>query len=137
MRARIAALVCSLLLVVTAGCTDSTGVDERGVHGTYTLQTINGTGLPFVVRNDATEKFEVMMGEITLKLDGTFTDEMGYRITQAGGTPEPISETLTGNFFQELGSIYFEVDGGGVYDMTVGDNALMMSLGDYQLVYER
>ena len=141
MRARVAHIFAVSLLALTTACAsdDATGVDGGGLNGTFTLQTINGATLPFAVRDDATGKFEVMTGKITLGTDGRFTDEMAYQITPVDGAVDPFTETLTGRFMHdvELKTVFFEIDnGGGVYDLSVGENGKLMQLvGDFELVY--
>ena len=140
MRARIAVIFA--LAVTFAGCSDvPTSVEGEGLFGTWTLQTVNGSNLPFTILDNDAEKFEVTMGEVVLSRDGTFTDEMGYRHTMAGAEPNPFAETITGRFHQdrELGAIFFEVDGGGTYDMAIGqDGKLRQQIGaDFEMVYGR
>jgi hypothetical protein len=137
MRTRIAFLF--VLLVSVTGCSEVAGPEGQGIHGTWVLETINLAGLPFALIDDDIEKVEVMSGRIDLRVDGTFTDEMGYRLTPAGGAAEPFGETLTGRFYQdrELGAIFFEIEGGGAYDVEVGEGTLTQLVGGYELVYVR
>ena len=143
MRTRIAHIFAVSLLALTTACgsEDATDVEPEGLQGTFTLQTINGAALPFAVRDDATGKFEVLNGKITLGTDGRFTDVMDYQITPIGGAADPFAETLTGRFFHDaqLGTVFFEIDdGGGVYDLTVMENGTLTQLvGEFQLVYGR
>ena len=141
MRARILSLLAVPVLALTTACSgdDTTGVD-LGVEiaGTYQLKTINGAGLPYSLRDDTVEKIEVTMGAITLNADGTFRDEIGYMHTPVGGVASPLGDILTGQFFYDvdLNAVFFEVDGGGTYDLSLQDDGTMIQMiDDFELVY--
>ena len=138
MRLRLAALALAVLLPLAACSDDGTGPDENGIHGTYTLRTIDGGNLPFTLRDDNVERVEVTEGEIVLRSDGTFTDDLAYRITPFGGAGGPDIESLAGRFIHNVGSITFQPDGFGPYDLAiVASGTLRSRVGSYTLIYEK
>jgi len=138
MRLRAVALALALLLPLSACSDDGTGPDEDGVHGSYTLRTISGGSLPFTLLDDSFERIEVMEGEIVLRSDGTFTDDILYRVTPVGGVSGPETERFTGRFTQNVGSITFQPTGSGTYQVTiVASGTLSQQVGNYTLLYEK
>jgi hypothetical protein len=79
------AVVAATICFVTASCgggDKSTG--PTVVAGTYTLQTVNNSPLPFTTSEDATYKAEILSWVITLKDDNTYSDIFHGRSTDNG-----------------------------------------------------
>jgi len=71
--------------VVVAACgSDSTGPGEPGVVGSYSITTVNGKTLPVALFNEATYKYEVTNGSISLTGDGKYTVVTNFRQTIPG-----------------------------------------------------
>jgi hypothetical protein len=140
MRTLPAALALLAVLVFGAACgDDGSGPDEDGIHGTYTLRSVDLTNLPFTISNNSTRKVEVTAGEIVLRADGTFKDELVYRVTPVGGTESSEGDVLNGTFTRALEILTLtpsgELQG---YSVTVLENGnLMQTIGAYTLVYAR
>ena len=139
MRTLPAALALLALLVFGAACGDEgTGPDD-GINGTYTLRSIDLTALPFTIQNNSRQRVEVTGGEIVLRRDGTFTDELHYSVTPTGGAAAPESDVLNGTFTRALEILTFtpagEPDG---YSVTIlEDGRLMQTVGAFTLVYRK
>ena len=84
------------LLIVLSGCGgDATGPES--VAGNYTLRTINGQNLPFVVVQVLVDKIEVTAGSVRLNSDKTFSSSLTLATTD-GGTTTSATETQTGTY---------------------------------------
>ena len=76
-----------LFLLVLAGVAcggDATAPQVVSVAGAWTLQSINGTTLPFVVAQTGANKVEVVSDVITVVATGSFTQTTTYRTTDNG-----------------------------------------------------
>lgn len=93
---RLLVLALALALGVTAtACTDSTS-PGASIAGTYSLQTINGQPLPFVVNNSGSPYSEVLSSQISLDANGNYSSFTRYRDTYPGGQPNLVDERATG-----------------------------------------
>lgn len=80
------ALTLALTGIVAAGCDDSSGPGDD-IDGNYSLRTINGAVLPFVLLQIDTQfKAEVTSGQLELRNDGTFNETLTFRVTEDGDT---------------------------------------------------
>lgn len=92
---RLLILALALALGVTAtACSDSTS-PGASIAGTYSLQTINGQTLPFVV-NSGTPYSEVLSSQIRLDANGNYSSLTRYRDTYPGGQPNLVDVPATG-----------------------------------------
>jgi hypothetical protein len=87
MRSPTVLLLLALATTFTACGGDSTGPDED-YSGTYSLRTINGQSLPYVVLQVGADRIEYASGGLTLTDNGTtggsFTVQATTRTTQGG-----------------------------------------------------
>lgn len=91
-----------------AACTDSTGISNQDVTGTYLLQTVNGNGLPYVF-NPGTGTVSVQADRYTLNNDGSYievTDEI-----LSNGSPSSLAES--GNWSRNGNEVTFNPTSGG------------------------
>ena len=73
--------------VVLAGCgSDSiatpTPIDNAAVVGTWNLTSVNGSALPYVIREEP--RVELVSDRFVLLADGTFTATIAFRIWNGG-----------------------------------------------------
>lgn len=122
------------LALTLAACGDATG--PTSIVGLYSLQTVNGETLPVTVFQDATERFEILGGRVSLNGDGTFSDATDFRYT-SGQTVLTDTETATGTYVETGNNITFNVSDGGSYSMAVSGRTLTQVLEGITLVYRR
>ena len=78
-------IACMLLLVGAACGGDSpTQPTSSSVAGTWSLQTINGTALPYIVAQAGSDKVELTSDVLTVVGSGSFTQITQVRVTQNG-----------------------------------------------------
>ena len=73
-----------VLSFVLAACGSDSSTEPSAIVGTWTLQTINGSALPFVLEQSATEKSEILSEVVTISAGGTFTESTTLRSTVNG-----------------------------------------------------
>jgi len=86
----------ALALAGAVACGDSsTGLVN--VEGTYTLRSINGVTLPYVVLQTGTDKVEVVDDVISLATNGTYT-EVGHTRSTSNGQVSTDTGTDNGTY---------------------------------------
>jgi hypothetical protein len=118
-------ILMALVLAAAAACgdNDSTGLGAS-VEGTYTLRTINGTALPYVVQSGSTT-VRVIDDVITLNLNGTYT-ETGHTQTTFNGTTTTDTGTDTGTYTTAGTSITLRSNDGTSISGTINSGTLTL-----------
>ena len=128
-------LVACLALALFASCggDSATGPTSASVAGTWSLQTVNGAALPFVLAQDGADKLEVTGDVITAAENGTFSSLTHFRSTISGEVSEDdIADTGTWTLSGSSVTFRFTSDGtagtasisGGTMTFTQGSTAL-------------
>lgn len=126
------------LLALTLACSgDSTGPTEASVAGTWNLQSVNGTALPFVIAQTGTNKTEITADVLTVTSSGSFTEITTVRTTLNGTAttqtvPDAGSYVLNGNNV----TFQFQSDG-SVGSGTISGNTLTVSQAGLSLIYKK
>jgi len=83
---------CSLLLALAAltACGGGDGGNDPQVSlpGTYSLSTIDGQGVPYLLYQDTEVKVEAKNGTFTITGSGTYTENVTLKFTDANGVEE-------------------------------------------------
>ncbi len=118
--------------------TGNDGTDEESITGTYTLQSIDGDPLPWVLLQVGADMIEVIAGSVTLNEDMTCSDIGTFRIT-----------TITGNVTTNavIDLCTYTIDGGALTLTSVADNtvtsgsivgsALTLTNAGFVLIYRK
>jgi hypothetical protein len=91
-----------LVLAVACGASDAgTAPTSSSVVGTWTLQSVNGSALPFVVSQTGANKLELVSDVVSATASGTFTQSTTIRNTTNGqvttqSVPDAGSYSLNG-----------------------------------------
>ncbi len=89
------ALTVALAVSLLTGCGDATG--PEAIAGNYTLRTINGQDLPFLIIQVLADKVEITAGSFRINSDLTFSTSLTLAATEAGTTMST-TETDTGTY---------------------------------------
>src|SRR5262245_11851535 len=96
-------LLAALALSPAVACAgdSSTAPPAEQLAGTWTLQTVNGAPLPFVIVQSATNTLEVLSDVCVIASTGSFTHTTTFRSTSDGvvtteSIPDTGSYTLSG-----------------------------------------
>lgn len=127
LRRRLALLIISSL---SLACTDSAGPAPDMV-GTWRLQTVNGTALPFSFQDSPVDRIEIISNVLTFADTGRFMDVNLWRVTDGSIVR---SETINaqGTYTFDGSTVTLTYDGdGAVYTATVLSN--IMTLHDSEI----
>jgi hypothetical protein len=90
----------SLITLALLACSDGTS-PQRDILGTWSLETVSGQPLPFVLEQDGARKVELTGETVTLLATGRQTMVTSFRVTDGGGVfvesiPAPGNYTIDG-----------------------------------------
>lgn len=128
---------CMLLMVVAACGSDSPTQPRASVVGTWNLQTIDGSALPYLVAQTDSEALELMSDVLTFDANGTFTQLSQIRVTQDGqASTESFSDG--GSYALNGTAVTFTFDGdGSIGTASLAVNTLSLASAGFALVYKK
>ena len=131
-------LIACLALALFAGCGgDSvTGPTAESVSGTWTLQTINGAHLPFIIAQSGADKIEVTSDVITVVSGGTFTQLTQFRTTVDGVATDDATDDH-GTWKLKGTALTFTFSDNTSGTATVSENTLTVTDEGTTLVYTK
>jgi hypothetical protein len=91
------AVTALLFFAACGGSYGSSTVPSTSVAGTYTLRTVNGLALPYIVSQTGPSKVEVVDDAFTLNDSGTWT-ESGHRRNTVSGQVTTTATADAGSF---------------------------------------
>ncbi len=127
------------LVAVAAACGGNDGINEpkeQAITGTYTLKTVNGAALPFVIFQGDGYKLEVLAASYVLAASGSFTNSASFRATE-GGVATTSTETLTGRYTVSGTTVTFTDSDGDVLTGTISGNNLQFTEDGMTAVFVR
>ena len=127
----------ALLVVGLLACGDAVGLED--IAGTYTMQTVDGDGLPWVLDEIGTTfLLEVTAGSVTLNQDMTCSFAFSLRETE-DGTVTPRTETAVGTYRFNNGAIRlsFPADGFELSGSLVGSTLTLTDAAGNVLGFEK
>jgi hypothetical protein len=130
-RLRRAAMLSCVPLAFTFACGDrSTNPANADISGTYSLQSIDGTPLPYTVQ-DATPPITLVSDVLTVGSDGTWAEAEDFQQV-VNGQAQTGSLSDAGTWTRSGASITFfsQVNGVTEYTGTYSDNTLTLDTGD-------
>ena len=132
-------LLATVGFTVLAACGgETTAPSTPLVAGVYSLTTIDGSSLPFVLQFvDASNLVQFQGGAVTINTDGTFVDSASFVITQAGSDSTE-NDVASGHWTQQGNTITFTPAQGDPYTMAWnGDTLLIQAFEGLTLAYIR
>jgi hypothetical protein len=135
------AFVATMILAIlsAAGCGgDSTSPATQSIVGSWTLQSVNGSPLPFIVQQTGTDKLELLSDVIVISGTGSFTQTTSVRTTTNGvPTTQPVADagsyTLNGSAI----TLHFNSDGFTGTASWSGNTITTTTAEGLALVYKR
>jgi len=126
-----------ILAAFACGGDDSTTPTQASVAGTWTLQTINGSPLPFTVATSPA-KIEWLSSVVNVSSNGTWTSSLQVRTTVSGQATTATSTdggtyTLSGNNV----AILSNTAGSTAQAGTINGNTLTLAQQGFVLVYTK
>ena len=125
-----------LPLALACGGDLTTEPAQVSVAGTWELQSVNGSALPFVVAQTPSSKVEVMGDVITALSSGTWTEILEVRSTQNGQSTTQ-SVTDAGSFTMNGTSVTFVASDGSSGSGFVTGNTFTLSMDGFARVYKK
>jgi len=124
-------------LVFGAGCGggDSTGPDNS-VAGTYSLRTVNGSNLPFILVQIGADKVELTSDILTLTEAGSFTEITTFRTT-TNGQVTTSTESDAGSFTMNGTAASFAFNSGTSGTGTISGGTITVALSGFSFVYRK
>ncbi|MEP6495656.1 MAG: hypothetical protein ABJF01_23435 [bacterium] len=133
----VAAMIFAILSA--AGCGgDSTSPATQSIAGSWTLQSVNGSPLPFIVPETGTDQLEVLSDVIAISGTGSFTQTTSTRTT-TNGVPTTQSVVDAGSYTLNGSAItmHFNSDGFTLTASWSGNTITTVTGDGLALVYKR
>jgi len=127
----------SLVAAAACGGDSPTQPTSASVAGTWNLQTVNGSGLPYIVGQVGSDKLELVSDVLTVGESGTFTQLTEFRVTESGqvsteSVPDAGSYALNGT------AVTFTFDSDGSTGTgSLSGNTLTIAAGGFALIYKK
>jgi len=132
---RLIALVLALTFVA-CGSDDSTEPSNSSVAGTWSLQTINGSPLPFTL-SPAPTKIEILSATAVINSNGTWTSSSQTRTTLGTQAPTTTTETDNGTYTISGSTIALRSSDGTVESGTVSGNTFTQVESGFTFVFKK
>ena len=130
------ALTVALAVSLLTGCGDATG--PEAIAGNYTLRSINGQDLPFIIVQVLADKIEVTAGSVRINSDNTFSSSTTLAITETeGGTTTSETGTTTGTYTLNGTAITFTSEGETSTGSITGNTLTIIWDEGLTLVYQK
>ena len=128
-------LVAVVAFGVGCGGGDSTGPNDS-VAGVYSLRTVNGANLPFVLIQVGADKVEITADVLTLTDAGSFTEITTIRTT-TNGQVSTTTEADAGSYTRSGTAITATYNSGGTATGTIGGGTITVAFEGLSLVYRK
>lgn len=126
------------LTIFASACSDSSGPES--ITGTYTLRTVNGMALPYLVATETsggvTSKVEVVDGSATLNENKGYTSSITARQTVGSSVNTTVSTSM-GTYAVNGTAITFTAADGVISAGTLTGGTLTGLVGNLPLVFSK
>ena len=124
------------LVLVLVACGDGV-IGPEDIAGTYTLQSVNGHTLPWVMQVGTTQSMELTEGSITINQNMTCSRSLKLTETD-GGTVTTVTNTDGGTYTLVNGAITFTWDSDGSTDSgSIGGSQLTITVDGDVLIFRK
>ena len=111
-------MAAGLLLIGAVACSDLTGINAAA-DGFYSLQTVNGTFLPFTTTDNLGNQTTVQSDTYSINSDGTYSELGSFRINGNQG-----SQSESGTWSQSNNVVQFNPTLSSINNFTVYQGVL-------------
>lgn len=134
---RLSKVLIGFSLAIAACGGDATSPGSVSVAGSYALQTVNGSPLPFIVLQIGADKVELLNETVTLSEGGTFTQQGALRVTESGFVSTE-SYADAGTYVRNGTAVAFEFNSDGSTGTgTISGNTITVAVSGFSLVYRK
>jgi hypothetical protein len=124
-------------LAALAACSGDSSTDPNAsIAGTYTLRTVNGSALPYIVAQSGSNKYEITDDAITLTDTGTWT-ELWHDRTTTNGQVTTSANPDGGTYTRNGTAITLNSTTSGAISGSVSNGTLTLSDQGVAAVYMR
>lgn len=124
------------LALALAACGDGGTGPNDSVAGVYSLRTVNGANLPYIIAHTGQDKVELTADVLTLVEAGSFTEITTYRTT-INGQATVDTEPDAGSFTRSGTAISFAFNSGSSGTGTIGGGTITVAVSGLSLVYRK
>ena len=130
-------LLLSVVFAVACGSDSTTQPTTASIAGTWNLQSINGSNMPFILSQTGANKVEVVSDAVTAVSTGSFTEITTLRSTINGqvttqSVPDAGSYTLNGT------AVFFIFNSDGSTGTgSLSGNTLTVSTNGFAYIYKK
>ena len=127
----------TLCVLAACGSDSGTNPNNAAIDGTYTLQTVNGSPLPFTIQSGA-NSLTLTKDVLTVGSNGSWTESIDYTETFNGQTSS--GTDADGGSWTRAGSsvtFYSNVTSGNAYTGTFSNDMLTLGAGGFVQVFTR
>ena len=130
-------LACAAMTLLACGGGDSTG-PVASAEGTWSLQTVGGTALPYTYAYDAAtqHRLEVMSDVFVMSSDGTYTETFTVRETQ-GTQVTTSTDADAGTWTQSGRTVTVTFSDGSHLTASINEDQITMNTAAGVLLYAR
>lgn len=126
----------ALAVAVACGSDSTTQPTFASLAGTWTLQSVNGSPLPFTISQSGTDKEELLSDVITASPNGTYTEVAQFRTT-INGQSTVSTENDTGTFTLNGTAITVTGNLTGVNNGAVSGNTITLTEEGFVWVFQK
>ena len=135
MRFRIA--LASMLFAIACGSDSTTGPTAVSLAGTWNLQSVNGSSLPFVIAQTGANKAELVSDVVTVVPTGSFTEITTVRNT-INGQVTTSSVGDAGSYVLNGTAVTFQFNSdGSVGTGSISGNTLTVATNGFSYIYTK
>ena len=130
-------LACSALVLL--GCGSDSTSPSANVVGTWDLQTVNGSTLPFTLQFDApsNSRLEVVSDQYVVHEGGTYDETFTTRTTIGTNPPTDSPQTDAGTWTVSGNKVNLFASDGSPLTGTVNGDQITANISGFTLVYVR
>jgi hypothetical protein len=136
-------LVPAFLVACLSTSDDSLTLDptDANVAGSFSLQSINGTGLPVIANVTTTQEFDLTGDTISIASTGAWTETSVYNVTTLANNAVSVLVTTIGGTYtianQQINFVQTSGGGSSAFVGSVHTNQLTLVFGGSQFIYTR